>query len=375
MNSVSIVLLTLTGIFSVFILTKKSKVASDYVLLLLNAVFAGTICCSIDWVRADISGLRLFLHFSFSFLLTSFYMLYAYSLIEGKGRLVVKWWFFSFSLPFLLFAISDLLIGARPTAGELENTLTNPSWGYHIFFKGHKVFVILVGFHILKQIKAFNQDIKDSFSNIDNVSAVWLRNITVLIMAMFAIHLITFLLYNVGLIAQIDLAYIITGALISVAILFMSYFGIRQYSFPAPVQELTAPVSTQQPASEPKASTPVSQEIFQQVIDLFENEKIYINPQLRIGHVAEKIGVPTHKVSVAINAQFGKPFYDLVAQYRTDLLKTLLADPANKAYTVLALASDAGFNSKASLNRIFKEQTNMTPTQYQRLIFQNEPST
>jgi AraC-like DNA-binding protein len=41
-----------------------------------------------------------------------------------------------------------------------------------------------------------------------------------------------------------------------------------------------------------------------------------------------------------------------------------MRDPANKHLKLLSLAYDAGFNSKASFNRIFKQMINMTPSEY-----------
>jgi len=41
-------------------------------------------------------------------------------------------------------------------------------------------------------------------------------------------------------------------------------------------------------------------------------------------------------------------------------------DPTQKRYTILALGLESGFNSKASLNRVFKEATGISPSEYQK---------
>jgi len=38
--------------------------------------------------------------------------------------------------------------------------------------------------------------------------------------------------------------------------------------------------------------------------------------------------------------------------------------PENKKLKLISIAYDAGFNSKASFNRIFKQMTGMTPSEY-----------
>ncbi|MCP4520152.1 MAG: AraC family transcriptional regulator [Cytophagales bacterium] len=78
------------------------------------------------------------------------------------------------------------------------------------------------------------------------------------------------------------------------------------------------------------------------------------------------MNIPSHKLSEVINEQFNKPFYDFVGHYRCELLKEKLKEPKNSSFTILGLAMKAGFNSKSSLNRIFKEQTGLTPSEYKK---------
>ncbi|MEQ8534179.1 MAG: helix-turn-helix domain-containing protein, partial [Imperialibacter sp.] len=41
-----------------------------------------------------------------------------------------------------------------------------------------------------------------------------------------------------------------------------------------------------------------------------------------------------------------------------------LTDPSYQHYSVLGIAMECGFNAKTSFNRIFKEETGLTPTEY-----------
>jgi AraC-like DNA-binding protein len=48
-------------------------------------------------------------------------------------------------------------------------------------------------------------------------------------------------------------------------------------------------------------------------------------------------------------------------------MQKLLTDSGQTQFTILSLGFESGFNSKASLNRVFKEQTGLSPSEYQKL--------
>ena len=71
-----------------------------------------------------------------------------------------------------------------------------------------------------------------------------------------------------------------------------------------------------------------------------------------------------HKLSKLINSQLHQNFFDFINKYRIEEFKNLALDAEHKHYSILVIAYDAGFNSKASFNRIFKNITGYTPSQY-----------
>jgi AraC-like DNA-binding protein len=64
--------------------------------------------------------------------------------------------------------------------------------------------------------------------------------------------------------------------------------------------------------------------------------------------------------------QLGKNFYDFINHYRVAEAQLLLVDPRYRHLTHLAVAEEAGFNSKATFNAVFKKQTGQTPSEYIR---------
>jgi len=361
MSAVPVVIFTIVGVFSLFILMKKKKVVTDFVLLFINLAVALVVLSDV-LVQNSISALTLFFHFNASFWLVSIFLVYAYSLIEGKGKLVIRWWYFGFSIGFLIFTIFDLFMDASKTEADFRSIFYDPNLVYHFFFKTNQIFVVVVCLDLLRKINKYNTNLKLSYSFIDHISLKWLRNYTFFILCLYATMFLSFLFYNFGLISDISNVYYILNALSVVGVFYLSFYGIQQYHLP---------LQSKAPKQEQSEKTTVlkseeTHQLYEALVDLFDKKQIYQNADLRINDVAEALNTSKHKLSQAINAEFGKPFYDFVAMHRVNALKAALVKTENLSFTILAVAYDVGFNSKASLNRLFKAHTGMTPSQYQK---------
>ncbi|MCA6447833.1 MAG: AraC family transcriptional regulator, partial [Chitinophagaceae bacterium] len=62
---------------------------------------------------------------------------------------------------------------------------------------------------------------------------------------------------------------------------------------------------------------------------------------------------------------FQMNFNDFINRYRVEEVKKQLQNPKNASLTIMSLAYDAGFNSKATFNRAFKKHTGENPSKYQ----------
>lgn len=100
------------------------------------------------------------------------------------------------------------------------------------------------------------------------------------------------------------------------------------------------------------------------LIEYLESEKPYLNKNLTIGELAEAIEVPAYQLSQVINGYLGQTFFELINTYRVNEVKERFFEPAYSNFTLLGIALECGFNSKASFNRIFKQLTNQTPSEY-----------
>lgn len=95
-----------------------------------------------------------------------------------------------------------------------------------------------------------------------------------------------------------------------------------------------------------------------------EVEKPFLNEQLSLTDLAGYLQLSPNSLSQVINEGLGKSFNDFLNEYRLDEVKQKLLDPAEDKKTILALAFESGFQSKASFNRVFKKAEGMTPSQF-----------
>jgi AraC-like DNA-binding protein len=99
-----------------------------------------------------------------------------------------------------------------------------------------------------------------------------------------------------------------------------------------------------------------------------EQERLYLDNELRLGQLATAFGVPAHHLSQIINQGAGQHFLEFISSYRVEEAKRLLARPDYRDTKMVALALDAGFNSQSAFYKQFRKHVGMTPSQYQQLV-------
>jgi AraC-like DNA-binding protein len=97
---------------------------------------------------------------------------------------------------------------------------------------------------------------------------------------------------------------------------------------------------------------------------LIQEEKCYQNSELTLLDLAKKLGTNVSVISKTINQGFQMNFNDCINSYRIKAVKNSLAGDEHKNSTLLGIAFDSGFNSKATFNRAFKKNTGKTPKEY-----------
>ena len=100
------------------------------------------------------------------------------------------------------------------------------------------------------------------------------------------------------------------------------------------------------------------------IMSLLKQEKVYEDAELTLTQMAKRLKTNPSVLSKAINQGFGLNFNDLVNQYRVEAVKERLIAGDQQTQTLLGIAYDCGFNSKATFNRAFKKVTGLSPKEF-----------
>ncbi|MFN7113940.1 MAG: helix-turn-helix domain-containing protein [Alphaproteobacteria bacterium] len=102
---------------------------------------------------------------------------------------------------------------------------------------------------------------------------------------------------------------------------------------------------------------------------LLEMDKVYQEHAFSRADLAREVGASESTVSKVINAAFGRSLPKLLNDYRIEDAKRMLAD---SSIPIQMVASDAGFNSLASFNRVFRDVTGETPSAWRQTHAKND---
>jgi len=98
------------------------------------------------------------------------------------------------------------------------------------------------------------------------------------------------------------------------------------------------------------------------------NEKPYLNPDLNLYSLAKLLDIRPNHLSQIINSMEKKNFFDFVNEYRIHEVKKNLVQDDKKNLSLLGIAFESGFNSKASFNRAFRKIEGTTPSKYKEKL-------
>ncbi len=219
----------------------------------------------------------------------------------------------------------------------------------------------------------YRRKLKDVASSLENIRLTWLMYLTLAALTTWIIFLSETTLLTLG----INLSnYMITSICGALYVYTTGYFGLlksevfAEHAVANTMHEVLEESSKQNRIADKYGKSGLDEKsaslIMERLLRLMEEKKPYTNSTLTLAQLAAMLSVTSHNLSEVINTRCRQNFYDFVNRYRVEQVKRNLSDPAKKNLKILTIAFDAGFNSKASFNEVFKALTELTPSEYRR---------
>ncbi|WP_027385983.1 helix-turn-helix domain-containing protein [Chryseobacterium gregarium] len=114
-------------------------------------------------------------------------------------------------------------------------------------------------------------------------------------------------------------------------------------------------------------------ELWQKLDEPVRMQKLFRDCELTLDQLALKTRINKYQISEMLNGYQKKSFYQYINEYRIGYFKSSIEEAIEKNETInfLSLAYDAGFKSKSSFNRYFKEISGKTPSEYYKNLIKN----
>lgn len=235
-------------------------------------------------------------------------------------------------------------------------------------------------------LKKFRKRIQETFSEISMKRVEWMSTFAYAVLVVLVISSMGFYGHKFG-IPVLDAIYHYNYALVVLLVYWIAYKALLQplifEPFAIPPHEPGLPEVPESPeiAGELVAVEPdgrkynrsglgeeQAEQLYAQLIEFMKTKKPYLNPEINIYQLAILLNIKKHHLSQVINERTGMNFFDFINTFRVEEIKKNLTHPSMKNLTLLGIALESGFNSKATFNSAFKKFTGLTPSDFQKTL-------
>ena len=234
---------------------------------------------------------------------------------------------------------------------------------------------ILPGIYIIVSlviIERHRRLIPNIFSTINRMDLKWLSSILYGGIALILFGAITLLIDIFTGLKIPEYGGMYLNAAYSLCIMLLGYYGFRQTSIFIPAGSRHEQFQIAEDKTKNKDRIPFSRKEddgkgendYNKLLQLMDMEKPYTDPNLTLFMLAGYLGMTENRLSFIINSRSGYNFFEFINSYRVKMVISRMKNREYLSSTLLGLAFDSGFNSKASFNRAFRKFTGSTPSEY-----------
>jgi len=244
---------------------------------------------------------------------------------------------------------------------KLTQDIINASLPVWIYLVGLSIYIYTFTYLWLAErtVKTYRKVLKTKFSSLNKINLDWLR----FIIRSFAAITVIAMIHNViPVLGSIIFLYVSLVFLL----LFTFFFILRVLVKALNQPEIFAGIELGEGSEKYAGSGLSEKEIemhYTQLLSILKQEKLFLNPELVLQDLADRMHSSPKVLSQVINQQSGLNFFDFINSYRCEEVKGIMA-AADPKMTIMEIMYEAGFNSKSSFNKEFKKLNGLTPSAY-----------
>jgi len=261
-------------------------------------------------------------------------------------------------LPAILIELALLPFFLRPIPGQADwfgNALVISQRGIWFVWWG---FHLQMSIYVLKcqpLLRVYRQRLVENFSDISRLNLRWLQFCCY---GFITLILTERLLPAVGITSS-GLSQT-AGISVYLFIIILMYMALGQSRLAFAAVEPATAVNGKYQRSGLRDDT--AQYYLDKLTALMANERCYLESELSLQALADRVKLSPHHLSQLLNDKLQKNFYDYINQQRVEHAKRLLTGEPLKSVTDIAFES--GYNSKNSFYNAFKRHCGMSPSDY-----------
>ncbi|WP_299161462.1 helix-turn-helix domain-containing protein [uncultured Tenacibaculum sp.] len=284
---------------------------------------------------------------SYLFIIPSLFLYIVFITKEKRGF----WWLFLY-LPGMLLNV----IPFRDT--ELEELL------YELVYLLTNIPLLITAFYLLKKYRV---KLESYYSYVENKTLSWIK---VIMLTIVGLHIFMFLSGLLLINIENEFTEVLIDFIVSLVTFFIVYWigynGFQQVAYINEVSNKIAKIEIKEESVENcvKINEKIDDLKFKELYFKIEEEKYYKNPNLTIKLLSELLTIKERELSNLINLCAKKNFHHFINQLRVLEFKKLIESDKAMQYSILGLAKDAGFSSKSTFYKVFKEVEGITPSEY-----------
>lgn len=345
--------------FILLLLGKPKKQIADYILVVLFAVM------NISIVTVYFNHNQIYTHTSrligevtdaVVILYGTTLWFYAQAIIRDQFEFTRKdLWHL---LPLVIFAIYVFL--------RIQFDLFTEEYHQNFFISIKLLIISIYIFATLRFFYRFREKRAEYFSFSEEIHFNWFKRVLWGAAIILMVSVVSQFLDGFSILMIPQYGGFFTNLLLCFFIIYIGYYGFRQTTIFLPDYLLEKESTEKKEVQSKQRETDQTSALFQKIVDFMESEKAFLSNDLTLQKLADRMKIPPYQLSQTINQEGGYNFFDFVNRYRVGEVKRRMELGEDHQHTLLAIALDSGFSSKAAFNRAFKKFTGMTPTVYKK---------